>query len=179
MVERLIKEILIGLHNRCYISALTTALTLPDICGKAKYPNEKKNKTRYVQWLNNYVCTEQPFGLHVDADIIYDLRCKLLHEGNPSVAKSKVAQFSLIVRENSHMGISESVCAEIKPDGTKEWQCYNVDVVHLCERICEAAFTYYRVHQEQFDFFDYRITNTDDRTAKMFGLSEDVIKVQL
>lgn len=44
MVERLVKEIYSGLHNRCYLSALTTALTLPDICGKAKYPNEKTTK---------------------------------------------------------------------------------------------------------------------------------------
>ena len=179
MVERLIKEISVGLHNRCYISTLTTALTLPDICGKAMYPNENKNKARYVQWLKDYVCMGQPFGLHVDADIIYDLRCKLLHEGNPSVAKSKVKQFSLIVRENSPMGISESVCAEIKLDDSKVWHNYNIDVVLLCNTICEAALIAFSTNKEKFDFFDYRITNTDDRTAKAFGLSEDSIKVTL
>ena len=179
MVEKLIKEISVGLHNHCYISALTTALTLPDICGKAKYPNEKKNKARYVQWLNDCVCTNQPFVLHANAEIIYDLRCRLLHEGNPSVAKCKVKQFALIVRENSPFGTQESICAEIKPDGSSEWHCYNVDIVHLCQTICTAALNYYRTNKELFDFFDYRITNTDDRTAQAFGLSEDFIKVKL
>ena len=35
MVDRIVKEINIGLENNCYISALGMALTLPDICGKA------------------------------------------------------------------------------------------------------------------------------------------------
>lgn len=88
MVERLVKEIYCDLHNRCYISALTTALTLPDICGKAKYPNEKTTK-RYKQWLDDYVCKKQPFGLQADVEIIYNLRCSLLHEGNLSINKEK------------------------------------------------------------------------------------------
>ncbi|MCH5151552.1 MAG: hypothetical protein J1F65_02700 [Clostridiales bacterium] len=177
MVERIVNEVATGLRNRCYISALTTALTLPDICGKAKYTREGVG-ARYTQWLNDYVCTNQPFALNADADIMYDLRCRLLHEGNPSIAKNKVKQFSLIIRENSPMGINEAVNVEIKPDGSKVWHNYNVDVVLLCEKICEAALTYYRSNKERFDFFDYRITNTDYRTAQTFGLSEDVIKVK-
>lgn len=42
MVDRIVKEINICLENDCYISALGMALTLPDICGKAKYPQWKK-----------------------------------------------------------------------------------------------------------------------------------------
>lgn len=42
MVDRIVKEINICLENDCYISALGMALTLPDICGKANYPQWKK-----------------------------------------------------------------------------------------------------------------------------------------
>ena len=38
MVERLINEIYMALENRLYLVALNTALTLPDICGKAEFP---------------------------------------------------------------------------------------------------------------------------------------------
>ncbi|MCH5157790.1 MAG: hypothetical protein J1F33_01210 [Clostridiales bacterium] len=181
MVERLVNEISIDLHNCCYISALTTALTLPDICGKAKYPNEKSTAKRYKQWLNDYVCLKQPFGLQADADIIYDLRCKLLHDGNPSIDKTKlkIKQFALIVRENSAHIPLESSCIEEKPDGSKECHCYNINLVFLCEKICEAALTYYQADKDKFNFFDYRIINTDDETARTLGLPEDVIKVKL
>lgn len=174
MVERLVKEISIGLRNRCYISSLTTALTLPDICGKAKYPNEKKTSERYKQWLNDYVCNKQTFGLRADAETIYSLRCYLLHEGNPSINKEKcnIKKFALIVRENSANIPLESSCFEEMPDGSKVCECYNINICFLCKKICEAAISYYLSNKEQFNFFDYRIINTDDETAKTFGLSE-------
>lgn len=179
MIERLVKEVFIGLHNRCYISALTTALTLPDICGKAKYPTEKTS-IRYKHWLNDYVCNKQPFGIQADADTIYNLRCKLLHEGNPSIdEKLKIRQFALIVRENSAHIPLENSCFEIKPDGSKECLCYNINICHLCEKICEAALAYFEENKEKFNFFDYRIINTDDETAQSLGLPEEVIRVKL
>lgn len=175
MVERLVKEINTGLQNKCYISALTTALTLPDICGKAKYPNEKTTK-RYKQWLDDYVCNKQQFGLQSDSDTIYSLRCSLLHEGNPSIDKSKckINKFALIVRENSAHIPLESVCFEEKLDGSRICECCNININFLCEKMCEAALAYYRSNKEQFNFFDYRIINIDDKTAKMFGLSEEM-----
>lgn len=175
MIERLVKEIYTGLQNRCYISALTTALTLPDICGKAKYPNEKTT-TRYKLWLDDYVCTKQPFGLQADAEIIYSLRCSLLHEGNPSVNKEKckIKKFALMARENSAHIVTESKCVREEPDGSKVCEYYNVDIRFLCEKICEAALSYYQSNKEQFNFFNYRITCVDDETAKTFGLSEEM-----
>ena len=53
MVDRIVKEINICLENDCYISALGMALTLPDICGKAKYPQWKK--LRYKKWYDEYI----------------------------------------------------------------------------------------------------------------------------
>ena len=44
MLQRLIDDINKALDNDCFFSALSLALTLPDICGKAKYPNEKSSK---------------------------------------------------------------------------------------------------------------------------------------
>ena len=54
MIERIIKEINLSLENECYLSALGMALTLPDICGKAEYPNEKSTTKRYIEWFNTY-----------------------------------------------------------------------------------------------------------------------------
>ena len=42
------------LENEWFIAALTLALTLPDICGKAEYPDETVT-ARYIQWFNTYV----------------------------------------------------------------------------------------------------------------------------
>ena len=43
-----------ALDNDCFFSALSLALTLPDICGKAKYPTDG-NKKRFIAWYDEYV----------------------------------------------------------------------------------------------------------------------------
>lgn len=48
MVNRLVEDINRALDNDAYFAALSLALTLPDICGKAKYPTEKSTKKRYI-----------------------------------------------------------------------------------------------------------------------------------
>lgn len=44
MVQRIVDDIRAALDHDLYFAALSTALTLPDICGKAEYPNEKSSK---------------------------------------------------------------------------------------------------------------------------------------
>ena len=54
MVNRIIKEIQICLEQENYIAALTMALTLPDICGKAAEPS-LGNGVNYKKWYKQYV----------------------------------------------------------------------------------------------------------------------------
>ena len=54
MINKLIEEIKIALKNNLYLIALNTSLTLPDICGKAEFPN-KTTKRRYIDWFDKYI----------------------------------------------------------------------------------------------------------------------------
>ena len=47
----LTNEIEKALKNNLYLVALNTALTLPDICGKAEFPNKSTTK-RYIEWFD-------------------------------------------------------------------------------------------------------------------------------
>ena len=68
MIEHLIKEIDICLKNDCQIAALIIALTLPDTCGKACYP-ESRNRARYVRWCDNYMNIPQKNAFGTDSVI--------------------------------------------------------------------------------------------------------------
>ena len=49
----------------CICRHLLFALTLPDTCGKAEYPNEDYNGVRYKNWCSQYVITDRcdsPYG---------------------------------------------------------------------------------------------------------------------
>ena len=54
MIKRIVDDINKALENNAYFAALSLALTLPDVCGKAEYPNDGTGK-RYKKWYDEYV----------------------------------------------------------------------------------------------------------------------------
>ena len=94
MINRIIEEIKVALDNECYIVALMSALTLPDICGRSAYPNLISSGARYKKWCDEYVYSkihhtdEDGIGsgiTYLNGEIIYDLRCCLLHQGSTDI----------------------------------------------------------------------------------------------
>ena len=60
MILRIIDEIEKALSHDLYFAALNLALTLPDICGKAEYPDLRTGE-RYKKWYDEIVgVTEKP-----------------------------------------------------------------------------------------------------------------------
>ena len=82
-----------ALSHELYLSALALALTLPDTCGKAEYPNEKYSGARYKKWCSQYVISDRhdsPYGYdmpYLSEEIIYNLRNSLLHQSTPNIEK--------------------------------------------------------------------------------------------
>ena len=113
MLKRIIGDIGLSLANNAYISALALALTIPDICRKAEYPDEKSSKKRYMDWYDTYIgvvykgaLTSDSSSLpYVSSEIIYSLRCSLLHQGTPNVEDKLALQFSLICEPQKENGL--------------------------------------------------------------------------
>jgi plasmid stabilization system protein ParE len=59
-----------------YYLALIGALALPDIFGALASKNGKASASKYKDWLRKNVRDEA-----ADAELIYGLRCSLLHQG--------------------------------------------------------------------------------------------------
>lgn len=176
MVNRIIEEIQKSLKQENYLAALTMALTLPDICGKAAEPSLGTG-ARYKKWYkDNVVLHEKTSDPHevdmpycgadmpyLSEEVIYQLRNSMLHQGNPNVdAKSireeqcKVDEFILFVDEPYDSGLSVvSYEKELKITNRK----LEVNLVLTCNRICNAAKEYYERNTKRFDFFNYTFEN--------------------
>lgn len=97
MIEKLIKEIENALSHDLYFAALSLALTLPDICGRAKYTTANVT-ARYISWYNEYIgqyeqcpcdaCKKAQMP-YLSGEVVYNLRNSFLHQGTPNIDSSK------------------------------------------------------------------------------------------
>lgn len=182
MIDKLIEEINQCLKNGCVMAALTLTLTLPDICGKVLHPN-LGNRKRYVSWFDEYIGQYESNSKNesnapcLSGDLIYLLRCSMLHEGNPNVDSEKtgITYFELIYNKNDSSTIlATSYQAEIIKDkeGNDEAinKKYSVNVKYLCWKICTLAKTFYDENKEKFNFFNYNLVSVDFRTKEIFHI---------
>lgn len=188
MIKRIINEISIALDNNCPILALTSALTLPDICGKAEFP-ELSVSQRYKQWVDahviqpkDYYDRETGWGIpFLSGELLYSLRCSLLHQGDPDLSdadkqKQDVDYFELLWQENerscktSFYQKSEIVSIDGKDKYIHNNYC--ISIRELCKRLCVVARRYYNKNKKLFDFLnDNTIVNMDFRTRQMFYIN--------
>lgn len=152
MIQRIIDEINIALENQLYLLALSAALTLPDVCGKAEYPNDRTT-ARYKKWYSNYVKDG-----NIPEEQVYKLRCSLLHEGNTDVEIKDNTRFILMTNQfTQSLGIDFCFNEDVThADGSHEKEI-KVYVGYLCTAICKAAQKYYRDNKGKFSFLNYEI----------------------
>lgn len=180
MIEHLVNEIERCLKNDLQIAALTMALTLPDTCGKA-YSPKGRNGERYANWYDDFIATPKRKrggidGAVISGKLVYKLRCAMLHESNPTVVgtEENITHFSLIWRPASSCSrVPIERCIKLDENGAPQQQAISIDIVSLCQDICEAALLYYRKNKEHFSF-NYRIISASNRLANLFGYDNEI-----
>lgn len=75
-IEELIKQIRAASSQGLYYLALLGALTLPDICGALGSENGRASGSKFKTWVKKNVP-----GQAASAEMIYGLRCSLMHQG--------------------------------------------------------------------------------------------------
>ncbi len=180
MIKRITDEISRCLSNDCHLAALALALTLPDICGKAEFPS-KNTSARYVEGYEEHIgrfqremskseeadLADLPF---MSGELVYQLRCCLLHSGDTDVDRSKIheeqnqlTEFNLELRRHDDiLAAGSSTYLHYAKTGDVEFRRYDIGVTYLCKILSNVALKYYENNKEKFDFFSYNII---DRTS--------------
>lgn len=184
MLLRLIEDVERAIEHECYFAALALALTLPDICGKAEFPNDG-NGARYKKWCKEFVYGIQsrntPSGdmPYLNEDMIYSLRNLFLHQGTPNVKPSsswdercQVDHFTLEIVDP---GGADGEMSMVEYSGypsivRREIQ---VGVRDLCYRLRMAAKKYYEENPDKFTFFDFDIKDRRKKDNPFNYLLED------
>lgn len=121
MMLQLIDDVNKALDAECYYAALSLALTFPDICGKAEYPQEKSTRKRYKDWYDEHIgeseqypceqCKNIPMP-YLSEEVVYSLRNSLLHQGTPNIERdnikndsNKIDNFALVLESKKPFDI--------------------------------------------------------------------------
>lgn len=167
MLNRIVEEVYRSIDNECYIAALTLALTIPDICGKAEFPEEKSTKKRYIYWYDRHVgyteAVSNPFRPmpYASGEVVYSLRNSVLHQGTPNIEiknikeeRNVVDKFTLTIADAYDGGGSHY---SIGWDGKVRNRTLEINIVNLCIKLCRVAEGHYKTCPEAFDFFNYEL----------------------
>lgn len=180
MITRIIEEIKECIDNECFIAALSLALTIPDVCGKAEYPElEDKNKKRYIKWFDTFVGAYEkpsdPYGSdmpYLNGEVLYTLRNSVLHQGTPNIDTSKVTEerckvdeFILIISDVYDGGLSR---VSYGKGLTITERMLQINLVNLCHKLCSVAKSYYEDNKDKFDFFQYQLKDVRHIYDKLF-----------
>ena len=160
-IPTIVEDVRRALSAGAYISALALALTIPDICGKVLYPKEESG-SRYRKWycefIGRYECpqtdVEDPNTEKMpypSADVVYSLRCSLLHDGKVSINNNRIKQeenrvdeFELIIDDPCRGGYSS---VEYKLDSCSiKRRKLALNLVNLCVKLCRTALAFYEDH---------------------------------
>lgn len=166
-----IEEVELNIEDGRWQSALTLALTLPDICGGIAFPeivkryrdgrvmlDRQKKPTRdvggqFVRWFDEFaapffkVSASDP-SPYICGERCWQLRCEYLHQ-NKGFLNDEDDDASV----RFHLGINcgTSVCQLDQTSAINGNMDIRIDIEQFCLRMCQAARSYYdSVHKERF-----------------------------
>ena len=191
MVDRIINDIRGALDNNLFFAALNSALTLPDICGKVEYPSERSSKKRYIGWYDKEIGKyeknprqngpeEMPY---LSGEVMYSLRCAMLHSGEPNIngdsvhQKPNIDKFSIVIQKAQPFDIY-SDSSNITDWAGEHVRSYRMSVRRICLIICAVAEAYYRDNKDKFHF-DYEIIDWDEVTSMLPPLDIEAVFKEL
>ncbi len=162
MVKKIVAEIESSLKNGNSITALMTALTLPDICGKVEYGDTMHGKQRYIHWFDSYIphgfspFFDQPRGKNLpelSGEIVYLLRCSLLHEGSINIEKNKIKcidnRFDYFALYNEPPNENDIYLTILRRSPNSKAMI--VGIRGLCMILAKTASAYYDQYKEKFE----------------------------
>ena len=170
MIAKIIEDMNNALKNNLYFAALSLVLILPDICGKAEYP-DKHIGNRYRDWFKTYV---EPSDesikdqesmsefTYLTGEVMYSLRNFFIHQGTPNIKIEKFDHFEFIIESKKEFNVYAG-SSSISNDKRK----LSINIHYLCSIIGNAALQYYKKNKDKFNFIKYQILDFDKIIIKL------------
>ena len=172
MISKIVQDIDIALESGAYLSAMSLALTLPDICSSVAFPNEKSNKERYIKWYDENIGylekgpDNENNAPYLSGEVVYQLRCSFLHQGTLNIDKNKIKEercqidrFVLCIENKNDLDIYTDGATIMQEIDFRE---YHINVQRLCFIIKYFCNKYFEKNRDKFKKLNYPVIYTNN-----------------
>lgn len=175
-IQQIIESVQDAITKECWIPALTTALTIPDIMGQIEFPvliNKHGRRLvgeQYKAWFTKHVAHHfaneegwdaegNPINPYFTADMCYQLRCSILHQGSNDIEykynfedeENAEYKYEFELRVNACNSYGVRWVEPLGKDKTLRTIRVCVDIKTLCKAICEEASSFLEASNDDFD----------------------------
>ena len=160
-IELFVDEVIKCNTSGRYLSALTVALILPDICGNIIFP-ESKPRERYVKWFDKYIGDNERLALRelspaetqlpfIDGETCFKLRCALLHEGRDDIG-NQIGIDDFVLTFGASSCLENSSVLEWPDDenngksSIRKKTQWSINTVFLCSKIINGVKAFWETN---------------------------------
>lgn len=182
-VEVFIQDIRNALNNNCLWAALSLSLSIPDICGKIKYPNDKPS-IRFIKWFDEYLgqfekCPTKENEIempYLNGKLFYQLRCAFFHEGTNDIEEKNTSFnldcFQFIICEKNDFeiyadSISPSLRFSFQKKNAETTFCMDVNIRNICNKIIWVTEAFLKEDCQEYKMPQLKFYNFDERYNQM------------
>ncbi len=199
-VHEIISSIREAVVKECWIPALATALTLPDIMGQIEFPEMvvekgkrkgqrlagKQYKAWFAKHVEHWFANEQgwdedgkPINPYFSADMCYRLRCSMLHQGNDDIEhdlnfedkEDFEYKYAFELRANACNSYGATWVSPSTYGKKRKTIQVCIDVKTLCNALCDEAQMFLEITSN--DFADAGIYIVDVAKAMAFNAANE------
>lgn len=120
-MDKILNTLYNDIKNEDYYSAFYVALALVGTCSRKQYPELRRDRDKYLKWLENYyvpLYEKDQNQVLITAEAFYKFRCSLLHESTNELElkNGNIISKIIIVTTGSHRNcaIVKNLDVEIK-----------------------------------------------------------------
>lgn len=190
-VETMLKDIKRALDNDCLWAALSLSLSIPDICGKIKYPNDKP-RARFIKWFDEYLgqyekCPTEEDEIempYLNGKLFFQLRCAFFHEGTNDIEEKDTSFnldcFQFITCEKNDFEIyADSISTSLRSGFLKENDettfCMDINIRNICNKIIWVTEAFLKEDCQDKKLPHFKVFNSDERYKHI--IKENDIKI--
>jgi hypothetical protein len=140
-MDTILEEIRRAFGSGCFYLAITSSLTVPDICSALEAQSGRTTSSAYQRWCTEWFLRLGHYDQHLTAADLWNLRCGVVHQGRMGHPGLEFRRVIFSLPSGNLFDLNWLLDPADRNDPSK--RCLNLDARNFCRAMVEAAQAWY------------------------------------